>query len=89
MAALFLNVRSASGSTAWRRCGGRAGGSKRACCAFSGGSARRLEPRSASAFGRRFLRAVGPLVGKGAHVERNLTLAFPDLSASAHAGSAP
>jgi KDO2-lipid IV(A) lauroyltransferase len=44
-----------------------------------------LEPRSASAFGRRFLRAVGPLVGKSAHVERNLMLAFPDLSASERA----
>ena len=44
-----------------------------------------LEPRSASAFGRRFLRAVGPHVGKSAHVERNLMLAFPDLSESERA----
>ena len=49
----------------------------------------RLEPRSASAFGRRFLRAIGPHVGKSAHVERNLMLAFPDLSERERAALRP
>jgi Kdo2-lipid IVA lauroyltransferase/acyltransferase len=38
-----------------------------------------LEPGRASAFGRRFLRIIGPHAGKGAHIDRNLMLAFPEL----------
>jgi KDO2-lipid IV(A) lauroyltransferase len=44
-----------------------------------------LEPGAASAFGRRFLRIVGPHAGKSAHVERNLMLAFPGLGESERA----
>jgi Kdo2-lipid IVA lauroyltransferase/acyltransferase len=40
----------------------------------------RLEPHAASAFGRRLFKRIGPSVGKTAHVERNLRLAFPNLS---------
>ncbi len=38
-----------------------------------------LEPRAASAFGRRLLKAIGPRLGKSAHIQRNLMLAFPAL----------
>jgi Kdo2-lipid IVA lauroyltransferase/acyltransferase len=40
----------------------------------------RLEPRAASAFGRRLLTSLGPRLGKTAHMRRNLRLAFPHLS---------
>ena len=40
----------------------------------------RLEPHAASAFGQRLLRRIGPRLGKAAHVQRNLRLAFPNLS---------
>jgi Kdo2-lipid IVA lauroyltransferase/acyltransferase len=39
----------------------------------------RLEPHAASAFGRRLLRRIGPRLGKTAHMQRNLRLAFPHL----------
>lgn len=39
----------------------------------------RLAPDRASAFGRVALRALGPSLGKNAHIRRNLLLAFPDL----------
>jgi Kdo2-lipid IVA lauroyltransferase/acyltransferase len=42
-----------------------------------------LRPRAASAFGRRFLKAIGPHLGKSAHIRRNLMLAFPALDESA------
>jgi Kdo2-lipid IVA lauroyltransferase/acyltransferase len=42
-----------------------------------------LEPATASAFGRRFLKAIGPFLGKTAHLRRNLMLAFPALGESA------
>ena len=45
----------------------------------------RLEPHAASAFGRRLLRRIGPRLGKTAHVQRNLRLAFPNLSAAERA----
>ena len=38
-----------------------------------------LPPHRASAFGRAVLHAMGPHLGKSAHVRRNLLLAFPDL----------
>jgi KDO2-lipid IV(A) lauroyltransferase len=38
-----------------------------------------LEPRSASALGRRLLGSIGPRLGKNEHVRRNLMLAFPTL----------
>jgi Kdo2-lipid IVA lauroyltransferase/acyltransferase len=38
----------------------------------------RLEPRVASAFGRRLLRSIGPYLGKNPHIRRNLRFAFPD-----------
>lgn len=38
-----------------------------------------LKPAAASAFGRACLRAIGPSLGKSAHVDRNLRVAFPDL----------
>ena len=40
----------------------------------------RLEPYAASAFGQRALRRIGPRLGKSAHMQRNLRLAFPNLS---------
>jgi Kdo2-lipid IVA lauroyltransferase/acyltransferase len=40
----------------------------------------RLEPQAASTFGRWLLERIGPGLGKTAHVERNLRLAFPKLS---------
>ncbi len=45
----------------------------------------RLEPQAASALGQRLFRRIGPSLGKTAHVERNLRLAFPDLSETQHA----
>ena len=42
-----------------------------------------LEPGTASAFGRRFLKATGPFLGKPVHIRRNLMLAFPALGDSA------
>jgi Kdo2-lipid IVA lauroyltransferase/acyltransferase len=45
----------------------------------------RLEPSTASAFGRRLFRRIGPSVGRGAQLRRNLRLAFPKLSAAEHA----
>ncbi len=45
----------------------------------------RLEPPTASAFGRRLFRRIGPSVGRGAQLRRNLRLAFPKLSAAEHA----
>ena len=39
-----------------------------------------LEPRAASAFGQWLLARIGPRLGKTAHLERNLRLAFPPLS---------
>jgi KDO2-lipid IV(A) lauroyltransferase len=44
----------------------------------------RLEPHTACTFGRHLLKRIGPRLGKTAHVERNLRLAFPDLSTAAH-----
>jgi Kdo2-lipid IVA lauroyltransferase/acyltransferase len=40
----------------------------------------RLEPHAASAFGQRLLQRIGPRLGKTAHMQRNLRLAFPHLS---------
>jgi KDO2-lipid IV(A) lauroyltransferase len=40
----------------------------------------RLEPDTASAFGQRLFRRIGPSLGKAAQVQRNLRVAFPDLS---------
>jgi KDO2-lipid IV(A) lauroyltransferase len=40
----------------------------------------RLEPNAASAFGQQLLKWIGPRLGKTAHMQRNLRLAFPDLS---------
>ena len=40
----------------------------------------RLEPHAASAFGQRLVKRIGPRLGKTAHMQRNLRLAFPDLS---------
>jgi KDO2-lipid IV(A) lauroyltransferase len=42
----------------------------------------RLEPQAASAFGRRLLRSIGPHLAKTPHIRRNLSLAFPDLTAA-------
>ena len=39
----------------------------------------RLEPHAASAFGQRLLTRIGQRLGKTAHMQRNLRLAFPDL----------
>jgi KDO2-lipid IV(A) lauroyltransferase len=44
----------------------------------------RLEPDTASAWGQRLFRSIGPSVGKAAQVRRNLQLAFPDLSEAQH-----
>jgi Kdo2-lipid IVA lauroyltransferase/acyltransferase len=41
----------------------------------------RLEPQAASAIGQRLLRRIGPRLVKTAPIERNLRLAFPELSA--------
>jgi Kdo2-lipid IVA lauroyltransferase/acyltransferase len=40
----------------------------------------RLEPHAASAFGQRLLKRIGPRLGKTAPMQRNLRLAFPNLS---------
>jgi KDO2-lipid IV(A) lauroyltransferase len=45
-------------------------------------SCARLEPPAASTFGRRLLERIGPYLGKTAQLERNLRLAFPNLSAA-------
>jgi Kdo2-lipid IVA lauroyltransferase/acyltransferase len=45
----------------------------------------RLKPDTASAWGQRLFRSIGPSVGKAAQVRRNLRLAFPDLSEVEHA----
>jgi KDO2-lipid IV(A) lauroyltransferase len=45
----------------------------------------RLEPGTASAWGQRLFRRIGPSVGKAAQVRRNLRLAFPDLGEAEHA----
>jgi KDO2-lipid IV(A) lauroyltransferase len=42
-----------------------------------------LEPPTASAFGRWFLKAIGRFVGKAAPIQRNLMLAFPALGEGA------
>lgn len=46
----------------------------------------RLEPSTASAFGQRLLKRIGPHLGKALHVRRNLGLAFPDLSEAERGG---
>jgi Kdo2-lipid IVA lauroyltransferase/acyltransferase len=40
----------------------------------------RLEPHTASAFGQRLLRSIGPHLAKAPHIRRNLRIAFPDLT---------
>jgi KDO2-lipid IV(A) lauroyltransferase len=40
----------------------------------------RFDPETASALGQRLFRRIGPSVGKSAQIQRNLRLAFPELS---------
>lgn len=82
MAALFL-------SDAWRKRLDRSPALKQARWRLEAGVlglfwlvCAALEPRSASALGRRLLRAIGPSLAKSKHVERNLQLAFPGLDAT-------